>query len=294
MPPRAVTALAFASLQLVACAATTAGSGTVAPAPLAGAQAEAGLRRYRAHYADPTKLVPLDPARSTPASLRFQPDGAPTSDTQADAEQASHLRVANEALAAKLPACIESSGPGAVRVPLLLWVTARRGSIHLRPPEGLEVEPRLIACVRSALATAMEPAVLPGGFGVYIGQSGSLPMQHIADVIRGDMDGVRRCHTELVRAVGEVAGRAVVRFQIDTDGAVRASEAVVDGGTGGGQAPPATGPSLRARALRSLSVCIALGATQWTFDAPDGGGPAVVTYPFAFELRHAVVDEGLR
>lgn len=99
---------------------------------------------------------------------------------------------------------------------------------------------------------------------------GSLPANHIRGVITANIDAIRACYEAILRGREPApTGRVVTRFVIAADGRMQHVEIKPEQTT-------LEDPALHACMLD------AMGAFQ--FDAPDGGGVVIVTYPFSFNV----------
>ncbi len=96
---------------------------------------------------------------------------------------------------------------------------------------------------------------------------GSLSKQAIRDVIRRHLGEVRACFERRITSDRD-RGRVVLKFLIDPTGRVPRM-VLLENGTG----------------MSSLPCCIRDAMSTWRFPEPDGGGIAVVTYPFVFDQR---------
>lgn len=96
------------------------------------------------------------------------------------------------------------------------------------------------------------------------GPTGTLPKEHIRQVIKSKMGTVRECY----EAAGPEsrAGKVVVRFVIGPTGAVESAD---------GSLSTPTFPA-------GLARCVADVFRTMRFDPPVGGGSVRVTYPFIF------------
>lgn len=96
------------------------------------------------------------------------------------------------------------------------------------------------------------------------GVAGSLPRQHIFDVIHAGRAPIRKCYErDLGREI--IDGTLVIRFVIAPDGSVSSAEVYRD--------------TLQAPAVAECVLSVARG---WRFHAPVGGS-VVVTYPLVFK-----------
>jgi len=93
---------------------------------------------------------------------------------------------------------------------------------------------------------------------------GSLPREVIQRVIRAHLAQVRYCYEKSLLQQPTLAGKVVVRFVIDADGAVQ-------------EASDVSGPAFPAP---EVPACITERVKTWRFPKPHGGGVVVVTYPF--------------
>jgi hypothetical protein len=98
--------------------------------------------------------------------------------------------------------------------------------------------------------------------------AGGLAKEVIRRVVQRHLNEVRFCYEEGLRAAPELAGRVEVKFVIAPSGAVQAAN--VAGSTLAGD-------------RAETAQCIALAVRRWSFPMPEGGGVAIVTYPFLLE-----------
>jgi hypothetical protein len=97
---------------------------------------------------------------------------------------------------------------------------------------------------------------------------GSLSKEIIRRVIQRRVNEVRFCYEQELHARPDLHGRVNVKFIISPEGAVQA----------------ATIESTELAAAR-VEACIVQAVRRFTFPAPDGGGIAVVSYPFVFDTH---------
>lgn len=98
--------------------------------------------------------------------------------------------------------------------------------------------------------------------------AGGLAKEVIRRVIQRHLNEVRFCYEEGLRGGPELAGRVAVKFVISPSGAVQ-SASVAESTLAGDRA--------------GTAQCIAQAVRRWSFPMPDGGGVAIVTYPFLLE-----------
>lgn len=97
--------------------------------------------------------------------------------------------------------------------------------------------------------------------------TGRLSKEVIQRVIRAHLGQVRYCYEKSLLHQPTLAGKVVVRFTVDAEGAVKEVADVSE--------PPFPAPEVPA--------CITGHLKTWRFPKPEGGGVVVVTYPFILE-----------
>ncbi|HET6582463.1 MAG TPA: AgmX/PglI C-terminal domain-containing protein, partial [Nannocystaceae bacterium] len=109
--------------------------------------------------------------------------------------------------------------------------------------------------------TAAKSKVKPGTAGVH----GSLDKDIIRRIVRAHLGKIRACYETQLSTSPTLAGKVVVSFVIDPDGAVKSS-------------------SLKESTMGNADVdrCVLKAVKAMAFPKPVGGGVVAVTYPFVF------------
>ena len=95
---------------------------------------------------------------------------------------------------------------------------------------------------------------------------GSLPKEVIRRIIRQRTNEIRYCYERERAKDKDLAGKIVMRWEIDAEGGVIKAEVVSN-----------------TTASDAVGRCIVGKIKQWAFPAPKGGGTVSVTYPFIFK-----------
>jgi hypothetical protein len=122
--------------------------------------------------------------------------------------------------------------------------------------------PWLGAALWALLAVALVPTARAGDDKK--AAEGTLPKEAIREVIRTHNAEVRQCYEQGLESEPELAGRLVLKFTINQDGAVDSPEVAADSDF----------------AHHAVGACVLEAMQSWSFPKPSGGGVVHVTYPF--------------
>lgn len=129
--------------------------------------------------------------------------------------------------------------------------------MHVRPAS------LLLVCALALTPAAAQDAGTPAAESET--PQGSLPEEAVRQVVSHNSGQVRYCYErEALRSPG-LAGRVVLRWTISPKGLVTKAQVTED----------TTG-------VPALGACLTGAVRRWSFPKPSGGGPVIVTYPFAF------------
>lgn len=99
-----------------------------------------------------------------------------------------------------------------------------------------------------------------------LGGIGAAEVRRVAHAHTAELSG---CYEAALAKVEQAAGRVVVRFVIDPQGGVPAAHLAKD-----------------ELGVAGVGCCLVQRVAAWKFPAPEGGGYAVVEYPFTVRIRH--------
>jgi len=128
---------------------------------------------------------------------------------------------------------------------------------------GARVEPlaaggyRLVATPSATASAAPQPKPLS--------LVGELSTEEIRQVMRANLDSVRRCYEPELLKRPDLAGKVVVEFTIGADGAVTTTRIASD-----------------TMQLPVVGECLRAAISSWRFPKPRNGGEVQVAYPFVF------------